>query len=477
MRYFITIWLLCIALNASPQKANLPNTFLVKPYLQVGTNPSGTTLQLLWHSSDTAAEWLAERSGENANSWIRSQPPAANKITAAGVVPHTVYSATFTGLAPGTVFNYRVSKNGKVVFTAQAKAPKSLSQPYRLVVFGDIGAGTKEAIEIAHGVYNAKPDLIAVPGDIVYDYGLIADYKTKFWPVYNADAGDSSGVSLLRSVPFIASVGNHDADTRDLDKYPDALAYYLYWQQPLNGPVGKEGGAFVPVLKGSDQNKKAFTQAAGNRYPVMSNFSYDYGNTHWTVIDADTYVDWTDKQLTDWVINDLANSKNATWHFVMFHHPGFTSSVDHFEQQQMRLLAPVFEAGKVDIVFNGHVHNYQRSYPMYFTPDKKGILLVGGKDNKTIRGRVVNGEWKLDKVFDGVTNTKPKGVIYIVTGAGGQELYNPEQENDTDNWQKFTVKFISTVHSFTVVDVDGQHLKLQQLNAAGKQLDTINITK
>ena len=100
---------------------------------------------------------------------------------------------------------------------------------------------------------------------------------------------------LLRSIPFVVALGNHDADTRDLDKYPDALAYYLFWDQPLNGPVGTEGGAFTPVLKGSAANKKAFTEAAGERYPTMSNYSFNYGNSHWTIIDADTYVDWTDK--------------------------------------------------------------------------------------------------------------------------------------------------------------------------------------
>jgi hypothetical protein len=281
----------------------------------------------------------------------------------------------------------------------------------------------------------------------------------------------------MRSIPFIAAVGNHDADTRNLDKYPDALAYYQFWFQPLNGPIGKEGAAFVPELKGSDANKKAFMDAAGIAYPRMTNFSYDYGNAHWTVIDSDTYVDWTDKELTDWVKADLEKSAAAVWHFVMFHHPGFNSSRDHYEQQQMRLLAPLFEHGKVDVVFCGHVHNYQRSYPLQFTPDKKGMLLFGGKENKTIRGRLVTGTWKLDKQFDGNTVTRPKGIIYIITGAGGQELYNPEQENDPDSWQKFTNIFKSTIHSITVANMDGNKLKIQQLTADGKVLDAFSITK
>ena len=143
----------------------------------------------------------------------------------------------------------------------------------------------------------------------------------------------------------------------------------------------------------------------------------------------------------------------------------------------MRLLSPIFEAGKVDVVFNGHVHNYQRTFPMTFAPDKKGTLLVGGKDNKQIRGRVVNGKWVLDKSFDGKTNTHPKGVIYVITGAGGQELYNPEQTNDPDSWQKFTQAFISNVHSLTIADVQGKKLTIKQITAAGKELDAFTIVK
>jgi hypothetical protein len=143
----------------------------------------------------------------------------------------------------------------------------------------------------------------------------------------------------------------------------------------------------------------------------------------------------------------------------------------------MRLLSPVFEKGNVDIVFSGHVHNYQRSFPMTFAPDKNGTLLVGGKDNKTIRGRVVTGKWTLDKTFDGKKNTKPHGVIYVVTGAGGQELYNPEQTNDPDSWQKFTNKFVSNIHSFTQVDITGKILKLKQIDVKGKEVDAITINK
>lgn len=475
MKYIIASLILLFSLQAQAQ-SNTPD-FLVNPYLQIGEQPSPASMDLLWQTTDESANWTVDIKTPAGKAWVTSSKPSYTLIAVAGINKFKAYKAQLSNLVPGKTFDYRINKNGKTVFTNTAKAAKTAGQPFRFVASGDMGAGTKEAKEIANGIYKANPDFVAVAGDIVYEYGLVAEYKTKFWPIYNADKVDTVGVPLLRSTPFIAAVGNHDADTRDLDKYPDALAYYLFWDQPLNGPVGKEGSAFVPVLKGSDINLKAFKDGAGAKYPRMTNFSFNYGNSHWTILDADTYVDWTDSTLKAWVAKDLADSKDADWHFVMYHHPGFSSSREHFEQQQMRLLAPIFEKGNVDMVFSGHVHNYQRSFPMSFVPDKNGTLMVGGRDNKTIRGRVVNGRWTLDKKFDGKNNTKPHGVIYIVTGAGGQTLYNPEQNNDPDSWQKFTARFVSNIHSFTQIDINGKTLKLKQIDVNGKEVDGIKIMK
>ena len=147
---------------------------------------------------------------------------------------------------------------------------------------------------------------------------------------------------------------------------------------------------------------------------------------------------------------DLAAAKGATWRFVAFHHPGFNSSKSHFDQQYMRLLAPVFEAGKVDLVFNGHVHNYQRTFPLRFVPAGENGAPVIGKDGNLNKLRHVDGRWTLDKSFNGHTDTTPEGVIYVVTGAGGQHLYNPEQQDDPASWQEFTYKHVSKVFSLTV---------------------------
>jgi hypothetical protein len=89
----------------------------------------------------------------------------------------------------------------------------------------------------------------------------------------------------------------------------------------------------------------------------------------------------------------------------------------------------------------------------------------------------VAGEWKLDKTFRDGANAGPHGVIYIVSGGGGAGLYNPEQQSDPGSWQGFTDKFISQVHSLSVVDIDGKTLRLKQRSETGEVLDSFQIAK
>jgi acid phosphatase type 7 len=454
--------------------------FLAKPYLQLGHTRAIGKLVLMWHAADADADWSVEYRPGPGTRWQTADAPAARRVAVAGIEPHRVYHTPLTGLEPGVMFAYRVSRGGKVVFEAEARAPKVARQPQRFVAFGDCGAGTAEQKAIAYRTLLSKPDYVMIPGDIVYGKGLVSEYRDKFWPIYNADEpSPNSGVPLLRSTLFVAAPGNHDIASRDLGKTPDGLAYFYYWAQPLNGPVvGQEGGPMTAPVIGPEAIKKAFLDAAGKAFPRMANFSFDYGDVHWTVLDANATVDWTNPELRAWVEHDLAAAKGATWRFVSFHQPGFNSSRHHFDEQYMRILAPVFEAGNVDLVFNGHVHNYQRSFPLRFVPAKEnGAAPVVGKDGKLPKNRHVDGRWTLDRTFNGQTDTTPEGVIYLVTGAGGQHLYNPEQQDDPASWQEFTYKHVSKVFSLTVVDVDGPTVTVRQLTPEGEPVDFFTITK
>jgi hypothetical protein len=489
------ILLLPVALLMS-QTPPAASPFLEKPYLQLGDSPklSATeSLVLMWHTGNAPSDWAVEVRTSKDSAWRAAESPSSQIVVApagapavAGrdgakkdapgsdpIAPHLVYRARITGIIPGSEFRYRVLKAGQPVFESTARARKSASQPFRFVLFGDCGQGTPEENAVAYQAYVSKPDFLFIPGDIVYSSGRISEYRTRFFPSYNAeDASPSLGAPLLRSVVFIAAPGNHDTDLRNYQRFPDALAYFLYWDQPLNGPLAPAGAVKAGhVLTGSIDAQPAFLEAAGPRYPRMANFSFDYGNAHWTVLDANTYMDWSNPSLREWLNKDLAAASSATWRFVTFHQPGFNSSKQHFEEQGMRALSPIFEANHVDVVFSGHVHNYQRSFPLTFEPKPQPDGALTGPKGQ------VDGDWKLDKAFGDGSTAKPHGVIYIVSGAGGAELYNPEQQNDPGSWQPFTDKFISQEHSMSVVDVDGKTFRLKQVSDAGKELDAFRIAK
>jgi 3',5'-cyclic AMP phosphodiesterase CpdA len=458
----------CVTARAEEPGAGL---FLVKPYLQLG-DAGPETLQILWHVADADADWSVEHRTAADRPWTEAGAPEGRRVAVGGIAPHRIYRATVSGLEAGRTFEYQIKKASETVFSATARARKAAGQPHRFVAFGDCGAGTPSEKAIAFQAHQAKPDFVMIAGDIVYDRGQLSEYRERFWPVYNADdPSPSSGVPLLRSTLFVAAPGNHDIATRDLGKFPDGLAYFSAWSQPLNGPLGKIGMANTPTLSGPEANRAAFLATAGSAYPRMANFSFDYGNAHWTILDANTYVDWTDESLRAWVAADLAAARGATWRFVCFHQPGFNSAKKHFTEQQMRLMAPVFEAGGVDVVFNGHVHNYQRTYPMRFAPD------VDASGHFPKKSGQIAGKWTLDKSFDGRAKTKPSGVIYVITGAGGAGLYNPEQQDDRASWQEFTHTFLAKVHSLSVVDVEGRSLTLRQVSEAGEEIDRFTVTK
>jgi hypothetical protein len=468
--------------------------FLEKPYLQIGDAPTGAdTMMILWQTDQTAADWKVEVRTAKDKSWRAAGQPISQVVSApagqpaiAGkngakkdapappaIDPHIVYRARLTNLAPGAEFQYRLLKNGKPVFDAAGHARKSERQPFRFVLFGDCAQGTPSQNAIAYQAYLNKPDFLFVTGDIVYGAGRISEYRTKFFPVYNSDEPSvANGAPLLRSVPFIAAPGNHDTDLANFRRFPDALAYFLYWDQPLNGPVPPPDAVKAShVLTGASDAEAAFRPAAKPRYPRMANFSFDYGNSHWTVLDANTYMDWNNPSLREWLKKDLAAAQSAAWRFVAFHQPGFNSSKQHFSEQQMRPLSPIFEAGHVDIVFAGHVHNYQRSFPLEFVPKAQPDGALAGPKGE------VAGDWKLDKEFGDGGHGKPRGVIYIVSGGGGAELYNPEQQTDPASWQSFTNKFISQVHSLSVVDIEAKTFRLKQLSETGEVVDSFSIAK
>jgi uncharacterized repeat protein (TIGR01451 family) len=121
--------------------------------------------------------------------------------------------------------------------------------------------------------------------------------------------------------------------------------------------------------------------------------------------------------LRDWLINDLDNS-SQTWKVVVFHQPIFSSGNATISNDQMRTIAQFLQDHGVNMVFNGHEHNYQRSLPIRALPNVIDPPVPGV------------AQVEVDTAFDGADKTVPDGVLYFVEGAGGNRdlddnLLNP----------------------------------------------------
>jgi hypothetical protein len=118
----------------------------------------------------------------------------------------------------------------------------------------------------------------------------------------------------------------------------------------------------------------------------------------------------------DWLIGDL-DASHQTWKIVVFHQPIFSSGNATVSSDQMRTVGEFLQDHGVNLVFNGHEHNYQRTLPIralstVTSPPTPGIPQV-----------------EVDEAFDGAAKTVPDGVLYFVEGAGGNRDFDDNLAN------------------------------------------------
>lgn len=450
---------------------------LVPPYLQPGNAPDLKKEEkvLIWQTDGVSGEFKVGF----------SEDPAFKRFREASISfvdlnfnekDSKLYRAHLKDLNFDTGYSYRVSLNDSIIaehsFKTRSRKPQS-----RFAVFADVGAGSPEQAGIAYRVSLEEPQFAMILGDMAYNDGRAVEYRHRFFPVYMAPvASPTVGAPLLQSIPFYMLLGNHDVYSYDLDLFPDGLAYFYYSDLPRNAPVPNR----VIEPTGNSGRVEEFKRNTSPRYPVISNYSFQHGNVHVIALDANAYINPLDPKLVEWIRSDLEKSK-SDWKMVAFHHAAFNASPIHYNYQIMRLLSPLLEELGVDLVLSAHEHNYQRSLPLKFAPalNEAGTGYVVGEQGR------VEGTIELDQDFDGKTNTMANGIIYVVTGAGGGALYDPQLTDNPELWQKetpeslkpYTTKLVSDRHSFTLIETNGKELSLKQIDAEGNVFDEIRITK
>jgi hypothetical protein len=310
-------------------------------------------------------------------------------------------------------------------------------------------------------------------GDNVYNTGSEDSYRDFWMPVWNSDVDSQDrGAPFIRSFKNYIVVGNHDIGlsgdfvnllaTAGAAPYAgqtgggDALAYFNNYYFPLNGPTGVDpfyvlngdaatyNGAFFsyngttytsPVAAEAYRASTLVDSGKGPKRQIdhMGNYSFDHGNAHFVFIDANPHVfnakldgaalyaappdtfSAYPSILREWLINDLDASDKA-WKIVVYHQPAFSSGNATMRNNQMRAVATLLQDHGVNIVYNGHEHNYQRTQPIRATAAVTNAVSETAPDVVAV-----------DTAFDGAAHRVADGVIHLVEGAGGNRDFDGDE--------------------------------------------------
>ena len=138
-------------------------------------------------------------------------------------------------------------------------------------------------------------------------------------------------------------------------------------------------------------------------------YSFDYQNVHFTVM-SDYVPDEIGSEQYRFVQNDLAKAAadpNIDWIVVPHHSQKYASTKNYDipeEREWNNIYHPLFEQYNVDLVLQGHQHNYQRTYPIQYNSDTPINPIITDRNENTY--------------------TNPEGQIYLTVGTGGAALHS-----------------------------------------------------
>lgn len=153
-------------------------------------------------------------------------------------------------------------------------------------------------------------------------------------------------------------------------------------------------------------------------------YSVDRNNTHFIVLNSCVDMSPSSEQY-QWLVADLDSIDAAIkFRVVLFHQPlhstGRHGGADTLEQ----LLAPLFEQHHIDMVFNGHDHDYERSLC--------------------------------------------NGIYYVVAGGGGAPLYD---QQGTDPCSQLYLK----THHYCKLSMLGNRLVVKVYDLTGQKIDEFEV--
>ena len=310
-------------------------SFIIEPYLQFPTRDS---LTVMWESSVPGTSLVK----------YGTRVPLTEKAESKTGV--TVHEVPLKGLKPETNYFYQTETtdpSGRIL-TSPVLTGMTAVEPtsaFSFAIIGDTQKNPQITGKLARMMWDRRPHFVMHLGDVV-DNG--PDKKEWVEELFRPSA------ELFSRVPVFPCIGNHEKNDPQ---------YYQYFSLP-----------------------------APKYY-----YQYSYGNADFFVVDTNKSVRPNSEQY-QWLDRALGAS-TAKWKFVYHHHPAYSSDDNDYGDtwkgpsthgdMKVRPLAALYEKHHVDVALNGHIHLYERTWPI-----KAGKVDTDG------------------------------GVIYLTSGGGGGGLEN-----------------------------------------------------
>ncbi|KAG8376697.1 hypothetical protein BUALT_Bualt09G0090900 [Buddleja alternifolia] len=288
-------------------------------------------------------------SGENHMriSWITKDPtpavvcygtyPGSNGYSANGSTNTYNYVTYQSGeihdvvigpLNPNTLYYYRCGVTSSPQFTF--KTPPSLF-PIKFSVAGDLGQTEWTRSTLEH-IAKSNYDVFLLPGDLSY-----ADLYQPRWDTFGHLIQ-----SLASARPWMVTQGNHEIEKIPAVHPESFTSYNARWVMPYEESA-----------------------SPSNLY-----YSFQVAGVH--VIMLGSYTEFgSDSTQYRWLVDDLkkVDRTKTPWLVAVVHAPWYNTNEAHQGEKESVEMKNVMEdllyAARVDIVFAGHVHAYERFVRVY----------------------------------------------------------------------------------------------------------------
>lgn len=322
--------------------------------------------------------------------WYTS--PFLHHITVNGLKPSTTYfyhCIVMDSSSPSTDVNsedddkgerstnglrhHAFLKERKIFSFKTAPLPGNFpKRPVTLAFVADIGRTNAAATNFAHmTAHNSDIDVLMFAGDLAYSRLRHHRWDTFFDTMDNYD--------MFSELPLMVAPGNHD-----VDRHPMTGAMYVAYENRFLMPQ------IQPVESKLDTTMNVTFMDYDIPYPI----DYDYGNGYYAfpygpslniVLCSYSSIDPGSHQYV-WLETELASIDRTLtpWVTVTMHSPHYNTFFDHHTDPQniaiKTHLEPLLVEYSVNFVFSGHVHGYQRTWPVaYDILHPKGpVYIIGG---------------------------------------------------------------------------------------------------